>query len=55
MENNDLILELDNKELKAIDGGKNLLEYIAYGVGYAVQELYEAAEVLAVDRPYGMY
>lgn len=38
------LTELSTQELKEIDGGKNLLEYIAQGLGYLVGSFVHGAE-----------
>ncbi len=40
------IKELSQEELVSIDGGDNLLEYIAYGVGWLVGAVVGGAETL---------
>ena len=47
--------KLDNEELKRIEGGKNLLEYLAYAAGYVVEWGVDHGDVHDVPRPYGMY
>ncbi len=36
MKQSNQIQEMTAEELQAIEGGKNLVEYIVYGVGYLV-------------------
>lgn len=36
MDYTNLVSELDSDQLKAVDGGRNLLEYVAYLAGYLV-------------------
>lgn len=55
MENICLVFNLDVEELKNIEGGKNLIEYFVFGVGYLVEWVIDYDDVLAVPRPYGMY
>ncbi len=55
MKNLEFVEELENGQLKEIEGGKNPLEWVAYGIGYVCEKLSKAAEVYNVPRPIGMY
>lgn len=55
MENIYFKSELEEDELKSIEGGKNVLEYLVYGAGYFVEWMIDHDDVLEAPRPIGMY
>lgn len=55
MKNICFVTDLNDEELKSIEGGKNLLEYAAMGFGWFSEWAADHDDFLGAPRPIGMY